>query len=479
MAETLITGTTVITMDPQRRVLENAAIAVVDGRIAAVGPSDAIAAQYPAARRIDGRRKLVMPGLIDGHAHAGHALVKTVGSGQTDAWFKAVQKIYSVGSDEEFWRAEAMLAAVERLKCGTTTGISLMGGGHDVHRTDDPIFGDLHCQATEKVGIRTFLAVGPNRGPFPLKYTRWTDGAARPTPVSFEQQMTTCETLIGRWHGKADGRVNICIVAPVFHPEDEQKDGWLEADAKVQLRAARALGRKHKLIFTQDGHRSGSLKWCHENADLLGPDAMMSHSVDLLAEEIPLSAATGTTIVHNPSAIMSIRGRCPVPELLDAGARVVLGSDGVAPDRSYDMFRHGWQAMHYHRRHFRDANILPPGKTLEMMTIDAAHALGLGGEIGSVEVGKRADLIVIDMFKPHLYPPNMPVYRIAYFASGADVDTVMVNGTVVMEGRKVLTVDEGRVLEDAARAAETMIARNDLGKLIETPAAIWGRSRLQ
>ena len=115
---------------------------------------------------------------------------------------------------------------------------------------------------------------------------------------------------------------------------------------------------------------------------LLGANAFMSHAIDLTPGDIEACVATGTSIVHNPSAIMSIRGRCPVPELIDAGVTVALGSDGAAPDRSYDMFRHMFQCMHYHRRHFRDSGVLPHGKLLEMVTIDAARALGLEREIG-------------------------------------------------------------------------------------------------
>jgi cytosine/adenosine deaminase-related metal-dependent hydrolase len=166
-----------------------------------------------------------------------------------------------------------------------------------------------------------------------------------------------------------------------------------------------------------------------------------------------------------------------VPELLDAGVIVMLGSDGTAPDRSYDMFRHMSLCMHYHRRHFQDTSYLPPGKVLEMATIDAAQALGRDSEIGSLEPGKRADLILVDMFKPHLYPLNMPVYRIAYFVNGADVDTVVVDGKVLMEGRKVLTMNEADVLEFAQRETEAMLDRTGFRHLTELPPKFWGHSR--
>ena len=194
----------------------------------------------------------------------------------------------------------------------------------------------------------------------------------------------------------------------------------------------------------------------------------------LTAEEIRICRETDTRIVHNPSAITSMRGRCPATELIDAGVTVMLGSDGVGPDRSHDMFRHMFQALRYHRFHFRDPHVLPAGKVLAMVTIDAARALGLEQDLGSLEPGKKADVILIDMLKPHLYPPNMPVYRVAYFANGNDVDTVIINGEVLMEGRRVKTVDEAHVLALARKEATEAIERSELGNLLALPEGFWG-----
>jgi cytosine/adenosine deaminase-related metal-dependent hydrolase len=248
-------------------------------------------------------------------------------------------------------------------------------------------------------------------------------------------------------------------------------------EVKAQAKAVRDLTRKHGVLFTQDGHKEGSIKYAHEQFDILGPDAFMSHSVDLTEEEIRICAETQTRIVHNPSAIMSILGRCPVTELLDAGVIVMLGSDGTAPDRSYDMFRHMFHCMHYHRRHFRDSSYLPPGKLLEMLTIDAARGLGLENEIGSLEPGKKADIILIDMAKPHLYPLNMPISRVAYFVNGADVSTVLVNGRILMRNREVVTVDEAAVLDMAQRESEAMLDRTNLRHLLEIRPQFWGHSK--
>ena len=477
MADILITNGTVITMDKDRRVLDGGAVAIEGARIAAVGDSVTLQRTHPAPRVIDATKKVVMPGLIDGHAHAGHGLVKTLGGGRGDLWYQACERIYTVGSTEEYWRAEALLSAVERLKCGTTCGVSYLGGGDDVMRTDDPVFGSRHCEAVREVGIRNILAVGVCRPPFPRTFARWHAGTRNDASVTFQRQFATCEELIRQWHGAADGQIRICLTFPVQHPNAADKGQAPVETVREQAHAVRSLSRSRGVLFTQDGIRRGCLKLAHEALGLLGPDAFFSHSVDLTDEEIALCRETGTKICHNPSANISIQGRCPVPELLDAGVTVMLGSDGTAPDRGYDMFRHMWQCMHYHRRHFRDTGVLPPGKVLEMATIDAAHALGLEREIGSLEPGKKADLILVDMFKPHLYPLNMPVYRVMYFANGADVDTVLVNGKVLMEGRRVLTLNESDVLELAQRETERMLERTGLWHLTEFPPQFWGHSR--
>ncbi len=472
----LITGGTVITMDPERRVLENGAVAVVGDRIEAVGSAEELAGRYAPREVIDARRKVVMPGLIDGHGHAGHGLVKSLGT-DTGEWYGATEAIYARGSTVDFWRADALLAAVERLKFGVTTGLTYFGGGDSVHRTDDPRYGNAYLQAIQDVGVRWILAVGPRRPPFPRTFTRWDGDVATDVEVTFERQMQVSEELIRSWHGKGDGRLSLAVVFPTHHPEEGPLTEAALAELRYQARAARDLSKRYGLLFTQDGHTRGTVKFAHEELDLLGPDVLLSHATELTDEEIRIVARTGTRIVHNPSAVASIRGRCPVTELLDAGATVMLGSDGVAPDRSYDMFRHMFQAMRYHRFFFRDPEVLPAGKALEMVTVDAARALGMEDEIGSLERGKKADIILIDMFQPHLVPLNMPLYRVAYFANGNDVATVLVGGRVLMRDRQVLSVDEDEVLELAQKEADAALRRTGLERLVDTPDGFWGRSR--
>lgn len=476
MADIRIDNALVVTMDGDRRVLKGESVAVSGTRIAAIGPRAALAKTYPDATVIDGTRKALMPGFVDVHAHAGHGLIKTLGLAFDGEWERACHTAYTVASDTGFWASEAALSAVERIRCGTTTGVSYLGGGDDVMRTDEAIYADAHCREIERVGTRAVVAVGINRPPFPKIYANIENGGYDERSVSFDAQLAVCEEVARHWHGGADGRVRIAVSFPVHHRGSFQ-DAMIDA-VRDQAAATRDLTRRLGLIFTQDGHREGSIRLAHEVFDLLGPDALMSHAVDLDEEEIRLVAETGTKVAHNPSANRSITGRCPVPELIDAGAVVGLGSDGTAPDRGYDMFRHMFQAMHYHRRHFRDPSVLPPGKVLEMATIDGAAALGLADEIGSIEVGKQADLILIDLFKPHMVPMTMPLYRLACFANGADVDTTIVAGRILMRGRELVGIDEEAVLEEAERQSALMVERAGLKDLERLPERFWSVARL-
>ena len=477
-ADLLITGGTIITMDSARRVIEDGAVAITGNRIVAVGTTREVTAAYSARESIDARRKIVMPGLIDGHGHAGHGLVKTLGT-DTRQWNSATERIYAHGSTPEFWRADALLTSVERVRFGVTTSLTLFGGGDMVIRTDDQKYGDAYLQAVQDVGLRYILAVGPRRAPFPKTFTEWNGATSREVPVTFEKQLEVSEALIRKWHGAANGRVQLAIVAPTIDTAGSPLTGAALGEIKRQAQATRELSKRHRLLFTEDGHTTGTVKFAHEELGILGPDVIFSHSTALTPEEIGILKRTGTKIVHNPSAIAAIRRVFPLIEMLDSGVTVMLGSDGVAPDRSYDMFRHMFQAMRYHRFHFKDTNVLPAGKVLEMVTVDAARALGLEREIGSLESGKKADVILIDWFRPHLMPMNMPLYRVAYFANGNDVSTVIVDGRVVMRDRRVLTVNEEEVLTLAQREADAAIQRTGLERLKETPEGFWGRSRLR
>jgi len=477
MADLLIAGGPVLTMDAERRVIDDGAVAVEAGRILAVGPREEIAAAHAAPRTIDAARKLVMPGLVDVHAHAGHGLIKSMGIATPGAWEALCGTVYTVGSTPDFWRAEAELAALERLRFGVTCGVSLLGGGDTIMRSDRPEYASAHAEGVLAVGIRGVVAIGPTRPPHPRTYADWVDGERRERAVHFEEQVATSRAVLREWHDTHEGHIRVALLTPVLRDEHVEELGpALMAEAMENTKRVRALAREEGVVFTQDGHWKGSVRRAEEMG-ILGPGTLLSHCIDIDEDEIALIASSGTAVAHNPSAVASMRGRCPAIELMEAGAVVGLGSDATAPDRSADMFRHIQQAMHYHRTHFRDPAVLPAGKALEMATVDAAAALGLEREIGSLEAGKRADIVLLDLARAHLAPFNMAPCRAACFANGNDVHTVIVGGEVVLEARAATRVDEARVLDAAEREAELMIERTRSRALLDLPADFFGRLR--
>ncbi|GAA4160945.1 amidohydrolase family protein [Shinella granuli] len=449
----LIENGVILTMDAGRRVLDGASVLVHDGRIAAIG-TEAPGAS-PETLRIDATGMVVMPGLIDTHAHAGHTLTKGLG-GDSEDWMTITGRIYAEATDPEFWAAEAALSAAERIRCGTTTAALLFGGGPDIMRTEAPEAAEAHLAAIAEMGLREVLAVGPNRPSANSVYRRHRGGSYDETAVSPDTQMAVCAALIDAWAGR-DDRLQLALSLPVFNT------GELEDETVLALsRRARDLAREKGVLLVQDGHRDGSIAANDARLGLFDGRSLLAHCIDLTAEDRAVLRRTGANVAHNPSALMSVYGRCPAPELMKDGVTVSLGTDAAAPDRSFDMFRNMFQAHRYHARHFCDDAVLPPLQLLEMATIAGARALCMEEEIGSLEVGKRADILLVDMRQPHLWPPADPVQRLARFANGADVDTTIVGGRVLMRGRKLVHADEGAILDRAEKAFRLAMRRAGL-----------------
>ena len=194
-------------------------------------------------------------------------------------------------------------------------------------------------------------------------------------------------------------------------------------------------------------------------------------------EEIRILADTGTHVLSGPMTNAYIKNRCPVVELLESGVNVAFCTDASAPNRTYDLLEKLRIGLWLHRSHFKDANVLTAGKALEMITIDAAKALGLDDELGSLEEGKKADLVLFDTQKPHLYPLWQEPLRLVYQASGHDVDAVIISGRLLMENRTVSTVDEQSILTAAQREAEKMLDRTGFRESAGMPKRFWKSTR--
>lgn len=460
----LVTGGTVVCMDAGRRVHAPGAVAVAAGRIADVGPEAEVLARMadrctPATRRIDAGGSVVMPGLVDAHAHAGHSLTKTLGYGSTAAWEKVVIGLYAHGSSPDFWEADARLAALERLKGGVTCGLSILGGY--IIRTDDPEYAARHCTAYAQTGLRGILAVGPCAPPFPRRFTDWRGDQPVTRDIDFDTQLATCRTVVEAWDGAADGRIGTMLFAPLYWPGRSDTGAAEAAGFVAQNLLVRDLARDLGQRLTQDNHQRGTVRAIRDSG-LLGPGMLLSHCIDLDPDEVAMIADSGAAVAHNPMARVALTGRCPTTELRAAGVAVAVASDAASPDRSNDMFRHLLEAVRLQWRHSGDVSAPTPEDAFAWITIDAARALGLDHEIGSLETGKQADLIVIGMARPHLAPANMPLHRLLHYATAQDVDTVVVGGRILMQDRAVLTCDEPAVIAMAEREIALAMERAGL-----------------
>jgi 5-methylthioadenosine/S-adenosylhomocysteine deaminase len=482
MPELLFDDATVITMDGSRAILEHTSVAIRDERIVEVGPAASLRARYRTAKVIDCRRKALMPGMVDLHGYLGGSLLKSAGQNLSGGTRRTMlENLLPDFTDEAWWAADAQLNALERLKMGTTCMFSMMGGNGT--RTDDVVFTQIAARELQRIGLRTRIGLGPARPPWPRRFTYWRDGEKTERMVGFDEVMDNCDRLLSQRAQDSASIVDYGVALSRIGNRNEHDPVWSEEReqwVRKQAEAISHLQKKHGVTFWT--HMYGNaIEYAHEEKlGLLGPDTILSHCTGISERAIGIMRDTGTHAAHHPRAarIFTYPGRCPVPELIDAGVTVALGSDAPST-HNCDLFLDMKAAIDQQRIHFKDPNLLPPGKVLEMATIDGCKALGLDKELGSVEVGKKADLITIDLFQPHLYPLDMLVYRLVYNATGSDVADVTVSGRLVMEGRKLLTVDETEVLEHAQGVYGRFVERANLAPYTRNSDRFWSASRAE
>ena len=460
----LIKNCTIITMDEQRRVIKEGMIAIKGDELVYIGEQNW---DLTAVKVIDGTNHIALPGLIDTHAHAGHGLTKGLGEGGVeDGWDMMMEHIYYRSSSTDFWYAEALLSGLERLMFGVTTGVSMLGSSP---RVDDMRYPDAHVQGMREIGVRDFICIGTQNPPFPKQYRHWDDdmkGDLR--TLNYDSAFEITRQVVKKYHNTNHGLTLACP-GPSFI-------GFREGLTYEENLIANHEMNKIALDFgTQlHGHSyGGDIKFLKENTDILGPHIFTAHVTGISEEEIKIIADTGVNVCSGPSTNAYIRARCPVIELMQAGANVTFCTDASAPDRHYDLLPKLRVGYRLQRSHFNDSNLLPPGKLLEMITVDAAKAIGMSDQIGSLDVGKKADVILINLNRPHLYPMWLEPLRVVHQASGQDIDTVIVNGVLKVENYQPTQTDMAKVLEFAQSEAEKMIKRAELEKMLELPDKLW------
>jgi cytosine/adenosine deaminase-related metal-dependent hydrolase len=468
-SHTVLAGGAVVTVDRDRRVLDPGAVAVRGDRIVAVDERGTIREAYPDAEEIDLRGTVLLPGLVDSHGHAGHGMTKGLADG-TGEWLDVVEEIYFRASDEAFWRAESYLSAVERLEFGVTTSLSYTGS---MPRVDDPKYAEAAATGYAELGLRHVVNVGPPSPPYPHVF-RDVDADAT-VEVDLDRAFETTASVIDRLDGTADGRVSVFVGPSELAPEAE--DGRASSYDVEQMQRTRELADEADTNVQAHAYGGQVLAAADAVPELLDADLSLAHCAGVTEREIELMAASGVGASHGPMTNAYARARFPVIEALDAGVTVAVSTDGSAPDRSFDLLPMGRIAAQLQRVHFEDPSLVPAGKTIETMTIDAAEVLGMADEIGSLEPGKKADVIALDVETARMQPRALLPQRVAYVGSGLDVTFVMVDGAVLGRDGRFRGYDLDEVLADANRAFEATIDRADAREHVREHPNTWRSAR--
>lgn len=476
--DTIITGGQLVTMNPLDPFYADGAVAIANGRIVAAGDRVRIEAGYTADRRLDAAGCAILPGLVDAYAHAGHGMIRGLFHPES-AW---PSHLYWTHTTPAWWRADAELAALERLMAGVTTGQSIIGA--TPARADETIYADVTAEAYAAAGLRLSLGIGPPDPVFPhlaepFTANRLKEGRLVPHRFTYAEAVANAAAAIRRWHGAADGRITAMLAAPYLfgrHVAHRRIPNRLPdaGDAPVILAHARemtALANElgvgiHTHLF------AGALTYARTHFGQAELDRLLAacrfvhaHANGIPDAEIALLAPHAA---NNGMATVAFTHEClwygfaPIPAFRRAGLPVAITTDGAAPYTSYDLWREMARCAWNQWQLAGTQSILPPETLLAMVTIEAARALGLDHEIGSLEPRKQADLVVVDLAAPHFGPIHDLAQSLVLYGTSADVRDVMVAGEMLLTNRVPQRVDPARIIATARSEAEAAFEGVDL-----------------
>jgi 5-methylthioadenosine/S-adenosylhomocysteine deaminase len=432
----IVSGGTVVTMDASRSVIEDGAIAVAGGRIVAVGKRSDIARQYAARDVIDARGRAVIPGLINGHTHVPMTLFRGIADDlDLNEWLtKFIFPAEAKNVNEEFVRAGAQLGLAEMIRGGTTTYCDMY------------YFEDAIAEETERAGVRGLLGETVIDFPVPDNKT-WPDA------------MRYTERYVARWKGNRLITAAIAPHAPYTVSEAHLREVRAFADrtgASIVTHVAET--RKEVEDISRD-HGARPVEYL-ARIGFLGPREVFAHTIHLTEGEINLLKQNGIGSVHNPQSNMKLAsGVAPVPQMMRAGVAVGLGTDGAASNNDLDMWEEMDTAAKLHKLTTGDPKVLTAEEALSLATINGARALHMESDIGSLETGKRADIVVVDLDALNQTPRYNIYSHLVYATKAADVRTVVIEGRVVMRERRLLTLNEA-LIKQKARLLRERVTRS-------------------
>jgi 5-methylthioadenosine/S-adenosylhomocysteine deaminase len=428
-----------------RELREDLVVAIHGGKIAAIEPAE----QGPALRGdavFDAGGKLLLPGFVDGHTHVCQQLLR----GRTTDEYPMIWTRFLVPFESslrpEDVGVSTRLACLEMIKAGITA-FADAGGVHM----------DQAAEAVAESGMRAALC----RSTMDM-------GAAIPDSMkeSAADHIRHTEDLYRAYHGSADGRVSIwCGLRQVMtcSPGLIRESAQMARDYRTGLHA-HLCEHKDEVSFCLQNYKKRPAAFL-DDMGALGPNLLTAHNVMLSEGDISLLARRGVKIIHCPQANLANHGFPKTPRILEAGLSVGIGNDGasaVALDMFEQMRTLKNGVLAYWGLPVFDPLVLPTQALLRMAALGGAEALGLGDRLGKIAPGREADLILVNLRQPHLYPSQNPAHTLVACASGRDVTDVFIGGKPVMRNREVLTLDEEKILAEGAQNMRAIIRRADI-----------------
>ncbi len=416
----IVSGRYVVTMNSDQNVIENGAVAIDNGIIVAVGTEQEIAENYAGRDNLDGGDRLVMPGLVNGHAHSAMTLLRGIAD-DLDLMTWLYEHIFPLEGqfvDEEFVRVGTELACWEMIRGGTT------------FFADMYFYSDMVSKVVEQCGLRAIAGQSAIDFPSP-GFEGWDDSFA--STVDYVKQ----------WQGRSSRVIPAFALHAPYTVSPEHLTQALgvakELDVPIMIHVAED---RREVTDIQKRYQTTSFRHLRK-LGLLDHPLIAAHGVWVDEEEMAFLAASKTGVIHNPTSnLKTSAGIAPLPMMLKKGMRVGLGTDGAASNNDLDMWEEMRLAALLHKGVSADPTVIPAYSALRMATIGGAEALGVEDITGSLEVGKRADLIQVDLSSLRLAPLYDIISHLVYVIDSNDVDVVIVDGQVLMRGGEVLTIDE-------------------------------------
>ncbi|MGQ0569638.1 MAG: amidohydrolase family protein [Armatimonadota bacterium] len=454
----LVTGGTIVTVNANRDVIENGAVLIDGDRIRQVGAALELEEAYPRAERLDARGKAVFPGLINTHTHLIQTLMKGLGDDKPlYNWIKEMTLPASIQATEEDSYIAALHGAVEAIRSGTTTLVDFAYSNHRRGLTEAVVKG------LDEAGMRAVVARG--------LVTRGEElGVPRPLIERPDDALADCERLI-KMHNRSDNRVQVgmapCILWMVDEPTLMETRRLADHIGGIITIHLSETNFEVEQALKQYGRREVDVM---NGMSFLGGDVLAVHCTKCNARDVRQMKVFDVKVSHNPCSNMYLAsGVAPIPQMLMAGLTVGLATDGPASNNNQNMIHVLKYGALLHKVAHEDATIITAEKIVEMATIDGARAIGKEAQIGSLEPGKKADLVVMAFDNAHVTPVHNPVSALVYAALGNEPETVLIDGRIVMRDRVITTVDETTIRQEVQRAAVDLAERAHVSYLARRP----------